>query len=79
MMSKKIQIDAELYYAIYDYFCGSGSDVEYIRSALEQKQAKLRQHALYSVSKNKKLSEEVREVARKNYLEEKGVPDDFRW
>ena len=78
-MSKSVQIDYDLFLAIYDYFCGSGSDVEYIRSALEQKQAKLRQHALYSVSKNKKLSEEVREVARKNYLEEKGIPDDFRW
>lgn len=78
-MSKSVQIDYDLFLAIYDYFCGSGSDVEYIRSALEQKQAKLRQHALYSVSKNKKLSEEVREVARKNYLEEKGIPDEFRW
>lgn len=78
-MSKSVQIDYDLFLAIYDYFCGSGSDVEYIRSALEQKQAKLRQHALYSVSKNKKLSEEVREVARKNYLDEKGVPDEFRW
>lgn len=78
-MSKKIQIDAELFFAIYDYFCGSGSDVEYIRSALEQKQQRLKEHALYSVSKNTKLSEEVREVARKSYLDEKGVPDDFRW
>ena len=78
-MSRTVKIDFDLYMAIYDYFCGSGSDVEYIRSALEQKQQRLKEHALYSVSKNTKLSEEVREVARKSYLDEKGVTDDFRW
>lgn len=36
------------------------------------------EHALYTASKTG-LSEEYREIARKAYLDEKGIPEGFRW
>ena len=78
-MSKTVKIDYELYKAIYDYFLGSGADEGYIKTALQIKQEKLNNHALYSISKNERLSEEVREIARKTYLDNKGISEDFRY
>ena len=36
------------------------------------------EHNLYTVSKNGK-TEEIREAARNAYLDEKGIPNKFRW
>ena len=78
-MSKTVKIDYDLYLAIYDYFCGSGSDENFIRSGLEQKQNQMVKRAMYSLSKNQNLPEEVRDYAKQNYLDLKGVPEEFRW
>ena len=78
-MSKTVKIDYDLYRAIYDYFCGTGADENFIRSSLEQKEEKMLKRTMYSISKNKDLSDEVREYARQNYLDLKGVPEEFRW
>ena len=39
---------------------------------------RIMEHTYYSMSKNKNLSEEQREYFRKDYLDKKGIPDEFR-
>ena len=68
-MSKKVQIDYELFLALYDYFCGTGSDENFIRSSLEQKHKKMVEHSLYSLSKNNELSDEVRDKMKEMYYD----------
>lgn len=78
--SKNVQIDSRLFFELYEYFVvGSDKyDLDYIKSALTQKYERIMEHTYYSMSKNKNLSEEQREYFRKEYLDKKGIPDEFR-
>ena len=55
-----------------------GIDLEYIKSALNVKYERIMEHTYYTMSKNPNLTEDQREYFRKEYLDKKGVPDEFR-
>lgn len=78
--SKNVQIESRLFFELYAYFVeGSDKyDVDYIKAALKAKYERVMEHTLYSMSKNQNLTEEQREYFRKEYLDKKGVPDEFR-
>lgn len=76
-MSKTVQIPLELFRAIYVYMETGDGDPAAIRAALEQKLDALVARQLYTQSKTAPTPED-REAARQQYLDLKGVPDDFR-
>lgn len=76
-MSKTVQIPLELFRAIYMYMETGDGDPAAIRAALEQKLDALVARQLYSQSKTAPTPEE-REKARREYLDLKGIPEDFR-
>lgn len=78
--SKQVQIDSKLFFDLYDYFCRGKDevDLEYIKSALNVKYERIMEHTYYTMSKNPNLTEDQREYFRKEYLDKKGVPDEFR-
>lgn len=79
-MSKNIQIPADVFFALCDFFCDGGEiDQEYIKSALEVKRKAVEQRTMYSLSKNKTLDPKTREHFRQEYLNAKGVPQSFRY
>jgi len=78
--SKNVQIDSRLFFELYEYFVAGSDkyDLDYIKSALTQKYERIMEHTYYSMSKNKNLSEDQREYFRKEYLDKKGIPEEFR-
>jgi cytidylate kinase len=78
--SKNIQIEARLFFELYEYFCKGNDevDLEYIEAALKTKYERIMAHTYYSMSKRESLTEEQREHFRKEYLDLKGIPEEFR-
>lgn len=78
---KQVQIDEELFIALYSYFFfdGDENDLERIKTGLEAKMERLAMHEAYSNSKNPNLTAEEREKARQSYLDARGIHKDFRW
>lgn len=78
--SKNVQIESRLFFELYEYFCTDSDkyDVEYIKAALKAKYERVMEHTLYSMSKRPDFTEEQREYFRKEYLDKKGIPEEFR-
>lgn len=79
-MQKKIQISQELFMLLVQYhLCDITDNEDVICSELSVKLNSLVSRELYSKYKDRTLSAEERELARQEYLDRKGVPDNFRW
>ena len=75
----KIQISEELFVDIVKYFLLEQEErLPEIRRGLEQKLDDLAMRELYTKYKTAP-SEADREKARREYLERRGVPQNFRW
>ena len=76
---KQIKIDEDLFRMIYQYFIyGSEDETELIKAGLKDKMDKMILRNIYTESKTAESVEE-RENARKDYLDRKKIPEDFRW
>lgn len=76
---KNVQISKELFFSLLRYFLmGQEEKFEEIKNCLEQKLDALVMRELYTKYKSAPTKEE-REQARKEYLERRGVPENFRW
>ncbi len=82
---KNIMIEKELFDAIVLYHLFSDIDQRNdvalnrkIRAGLENKLKRVHLHKLYSESKTNK-DKDLKEQARQQYLNAKGVGSDFRW
>ena len=82
---KNIMIEKELFDAIVLYHLFSDIDQRNdvalnrkIRAGLENKLKRVHLHNLYSESKTNK-DKALKELARQQYLNTKGVGSDFRW
>ena len=75
-----VQISEELFLNLVKYhICGLGGLEEPIEKGLQEKFDSMVNRQLYSNYKDKSLSAEERESARREYLERKGIPESFRW
>lgn len=82
-MAKTVQISEELFVNLVKYhLCGFNTlenDLNQpIEKALEEKLNAMLNRELYSKYKTGATPEE-REKARQEYLDRKGIPNDFRW
>ncbi len=78
-MRKNVQLPYDLFYALLLYHLGmDDTQAKKIRQGLEQKLDAVVQHELYEKYKTAPTEEE-REKARLEYLDRRGVPDNFRW
>ncbi len=84
---KNIQIKQELFIKLIQYFYSEeiGYDNEElfdlereIKSELQKKLDKVSMRSYYTVYKTASTEQE-REEARKKYLDERGVPESYRW
>lgn len=79
----KVQIDKELFLKIAMYFLLDDARTpelhQQIKDGIFHKYKALLEHDMYSQYKDKLSPEAVRERARQQYLDSKGVPDSFRW
>ena len=84
---KKIQIKQDLFIKLIQYFHSDeiGYDNEEIfdlhreiKSELQKKMDKISMRSYYTKYKTAE-TEQQREAARKKYLDERGVPENFRW
>lgn len=76
---KNVQISKELFFSLLRYFLMEQKEnVTEIKNGLEQKLDALVMRELYTKYKSAPTKEE-REKARKEYLERRGVPENFRW
>ncbi len=84
---KNIQIKQELFIKLIQYFYSEeiGYDNEElfdlereIKSELQNKLDKVSMRSYYTAYKTAQTEQE-REEARKKYLDERGVPESFRW
>ena len=79
MQNKSVQIPYELFFQLLQYFLMDNYDgEEKIRLGLEKKLDALVLRELYGKSKTA-LTEEEREKARQEYLDRRGIPENFRW
>ena len=78
--SKNVQIASRLFFELCEYFLEESDryDLDYIKAALKAKYERVMEHTLYSMSKRQDLTEEQREYFRKEYLDKKGIPEEFR-
>ena len=78
--SKNVQIESRLFFELCEYFSEESDkyDLDYIKATLKAKYERVMEHTLYSMSKNQNLTEEQREYFRKEYLDKKGIPEEFR-
>lgn len=78
-MRKNVQIPQELFLALIRYHVFDfEEDEDQIRKGLEEKLNAMYMHELYEKSKTAPTEKE-KETARKAYLDERGIPTDFRW
>lgn len=80
-MRKNVQISFSLFMDLLDYFVLEISEAEAYKrivDGLNQKIDKMIMHDLYEKYKTAPTEEE-REAARQEYLDKRGVMDDFRW
>ena len=76
---KNVQIPYDLFLALLQYHLMMDDDYEdEIRHGLEQKLEAIVRHELYDKYKTA-LTPEEREEARQRYLDERGVPQSYRW
>ena len=82
-MPNRIQIRRELFELMASYVSSHYDEechAEYMKilSGIQEKENALKRHMLYTLSKTCQDAE-TREVARKMYLDETGIHEDFRW
>lgn len=76
---KQIKIDEDLFRMIYQYFIyGREDETELIKAGLKDKMEKMIMRKIYTESKTAESAEE-RKKARKDYLDRKEIPENFRW
>ena len=83
---KKVQIPQELLIKLIRYFFCDELELEEdlaelereIKSDIQKKLGKIAMRSFYTTYKTADTEEE-REKARKKYLDERGVPESFRW
>ncbi|MCB5386645.1 complexin-2 [Blautia glucerasea] len=76
---KNVQIPQELFMKLLRYhLLDDDSCAEKIKKGLEQKMNAMVDRELYTRSKTAPTEEE-REKARQEYLDRRGIPEDFRW
>ncbi|MFQ7789516.1 MAG: complexin-2 [Blautia massiliensis (ex Durand et al. 2017)] len=78
MKNRNVQIPYELFFQLLQYFSGNYESEERIRKGLEKKLNAMVDRELYSKYKTAPTEEE-REKSRQEYLERKGIPENFRW
>ena len=79
MQNKNVQIPYELFFQLLQYFLMDNYDgEEIIRLGLEKKLDAMVNREVYSKSKTA-LTEEEREKFRQEYLDRRGIPENFRW
>ena len=76
MKNRNVQIPYELFFQLLQYFLMEGEEI--IRKGLEKKLNAMVDRELYSKYKTAPTEEE-REKSRQEYLERKGIPENFRW
>lgn len=79
MKNRNVQIPYELFFQLLQYFLMENyKGEEIIRKGLEKKLNAMVDRELYSKYKTAPTEEE-REKFRQEYLERKGIPENFRW
>ena len=77
--NKNVQIPYELFFQLLQYFLMDNYDgEEIIRLGLEKKLDAMVNREVYSKSKTAPTEEE-REKFRQEYLDRRGIPENFRW
>ena len=78
-MKRTVQVPYELFVALIKFHLLQDDDyADEIQTGLEQKLDALVRHELYAKYKTAP-TEEKREEARLEYLDQRGVPESFRW
>ena len=76
---KNVQIPQELFIKLLRYhLLDDDSCTGEVKNGLEQKMNAIVERELYTRSKTAPTEEE-REKARQEYLERRGIPEEFRW
>lgn len=75
---RNVQIPWELFCALLRYVEIGEGDQEQLAAALEGKMQRILNRDAYSRAHNPNLPPEAREAARREYLEARGIPDDYR-
>ena len=79
MKNRNVQISYELFFQLLQYFLMENYEgEEIIRQGLERKLDTMVNRELYSKYKTAPTSEE-REKSRQEYLDRRGIPENFRW
>ena len=79
MKNKNVQIPYELFLLLLQYHLMEyRQNEEKIRQGLEKKMNAMAEREIYSRYKPAPTEEE-REKYRKEYLDRRGIPEDFRW
>jgi hypothetical protein len=79
MKNRNVQIPYELFFQLLQYFLMENYESkEIIRQGLERKLDTMVNRELYSKYKTAP-SEEEREKSRQEYLDRRGIPENFRW
>ena len=79
MKNRNVQIPYDLFFQLLQYFLMENYEgEESIRKGLEKKLNAMVDREIYSKYKTASTEEE-REKSRQEYLERKGIPENFRW
>ena len=79
MKNRNVQISYELFFQLLQYFLMENyENEEIIRQGLERKLDTMVNRELYSKYKTAPTEEE-REKSRQEYLDRRGIPENFRW
>lgn len=79
MKNRNVQIPYELFFQLLQYFLMENyENEEIIRQGLERKLDTMVNRELYSKYKTAP-SEEEQEKSRQEYLDRRGIPENFRW
>ena len=79
MKNRNVQIPYELFFQLLQYFLMENYESEeIIRQGLKRKLDTMVNRELYSKYKTA-LTEEEREKYRQEYLDRRGIPENFRW
>lgn len=77
---KEVKISEELFIKLVKLFLlDDNTQYTDCKSGIQDKVDKQHRRYLYSQYKNQSLSATEQEKARQAYLEEKGIPENFRW
>ena len=79
MKNRKVQIPYELFFQLlHNFLMENYENEEIIRQGLERKLDTMVNRELYSKYKTAPTEEE-REKSRQEYLDRRGIPENFRW